>query len=197
MDNVLVLNRLWQAIQVCSVRVAMAHLWTGNAEVVLEQNGDYLQFSYNEWADFSADHNGEDVVRTVTAKLRIPKVILLKFFDRLPQREVKFTRMNVFERDNDTCQYCGYKGDRKEMNIDHVIPRDHGGKTEWENIVLSCIPCNSRKANRTPAQAGMRLRKLPKRPRWRPMLKGSMDCDTHKAWEHFIDIAYWHVELTN
>ena len=101
----------------------------------------------------------------------MPRVILLIIYDRLPKKEVKFTRHNIFERDKNTCQYCGRVFDRKDLNLDHVIPRDRGGPTTWENIVCSCVECNTQKANRTPQEAGMHLVRKPKRPKWRPFVQ--------------------------
>ena len=150
-ENVLVLNRLWQAINVCTVERAFMLLYMGHAEVVTEDSGNFQTFDFHEWREFSQGHHGEDVVHTVSFKIRIPRVILLLFFDRLPHKEVKFTRHNIFERDHNMCQYCGKHFDRRELNLDHIVPRDHGGTTTWENIVCACIPCNTRKANRTPA----------------------------------------------
>jgi 5-methylcytosine-specific restriction endonuclease McrA len=110
---------------------------------------------------------------------------------------VKFTRHNIFERDHNTCQYCGIKFDRKDLNLDHVIPRDRGGETSWENIVCSCVPCNSRKGNRTPPEAGLKLLHKPKRPKWRPMLHLQFSKARDDSWKHFVDLAYWNVELTD
>ena len=122
-------------------------------------------------------------------------MILLLFFDRMPKKEVKFTRHNIFERDRNRCQYCGRVFDRKDLNLDHVAPRDRGGPTTWENIVCSCIACNTHKANRTPAEAGMRLVRKPKRPKWRPFMQVNLGTSAHDSWKHFLDIAYWNVEL--
>ncbi len=194
-ENVLVLNRLWQAINVCTVERAFALLYMGHAEVVLETGGSFQTFDFGEWREFSRGHHGEDVVHTVSFKIRIPRVILLLFFDRLPHKEVKFTRHNIFERDRNTCQYCGKHFDRRELNLDHVIPRDRGGTTTWENIVCACIPCNTRKANRTPAEAGMHLIRKPKRPKWRPFVNVTITSIAHESWKHFLDLAYWNVEL--
>ena len=151
-ENVLVLNRLWQAINVCSVERAFTLLYMGHAEVVVEEGGNFQTFDFQEWRDVTRDHAGEDVVRTISFNIRIPRVILLLFFDRLPHKEVKFTRHNIFERDRNTCQYCAKPFDRRELNLDHIIPRERGGTTTWENIVCACIPCNTRKANRTPTE---------------------------------------------
>lgn len=194
-ENVLVLNRLWQAVNVCTVERAFSLLFSGHAEVVAETNGEFQTFDFREWCEFSRGHHGEDVVHTVSLKIRVPRVILLLFFDRLPHKEVKFTRHNIFERDHNTCQYCGKRFDRKDLNLDHVIPRDRGGTTTWENIVCACIPCNTRKANRTPAEAGMRLIRKPKRPKWRPFVNITVATSGHESWKHFLDLAYWNVEL--
>ncbi len=194
-ENVLVLNRLWQAINVCTAERAFMLLYMGHAEVVVEDEGNFQTFDFHEWREFSQGHHGEDVVHTVSFKIRIPRVILLLFFDRLPHKEVKFTRHNIFERDRNTCQYCNKRFDRRELNLDHIIPRDRGGTTTWENIVCACIPCNTRKANRTPTEAGMHLVKKPKRPKWRPFVNVTIATVAHDSWKHFLDLAYWNVEL--
>jgi len=195
--QVLVLNRLWQAVNLCSVRRALALLFEGHAQVVANtDSGEFKTYDFQQWRDFSTrnpSESNDDVVRTVALRIRVPRVILLLFFDRLPRKEVKFTRHNIFERDRNTCQYCGRVFDRRDLNLDHVIPRDRGGPTTWENIVCSCIPCNTRKANKTPAEAGMRLVRKPKRPKWRPFVQVSFGAPMHESWKHFLDIAYWNV----
>ncbi len=101
-------------------------------------------------------------------------------------KEVKFTRHNLFERDRHTCQYCGQVFTNRRRNLDHVIPRDRGGKTTWENVVASCIGCNSKKGNRLPDEADMRLHRKPFRPRFRPFINfvlGAADID--ESWAHF------------
>ena len=113
----------------------------------------------------------------------------------MPRKEVKFTRHNIFQRDKNTCQYCGKKFDTRDLNLDHVVPRQHNGPTTWENIVCSCIPCNTRKSNRTPEQAGMHLIRQPSKPRWHPFMQVRFSLHYHESWRHFLDIAYWNVEL--
>ena len=193
---VLVLNRLWQAVNVCSVRRAVGLLFTGHAQVVYNDDADGFQtFSFGEWQDFSESKPHPESIGAVSFRLRIPRVILLLGYDRFPRQEVKFTRHNIFERDKNTCQYCGSKFDRRDLNLDHVIPRDRGGPTNWENIVCSCIPCNTRKSNRTPREAGLHLITKPRKPKWRPFIQVSFGMKTHESWKHFIDVAYWNVEL--
>jgi len=193
---VLVLNRLWQAVNVCSVRRALTLLFEGHAQVVFENgDGDFKTYGFGEWRNFSDRQPEDDTVGTVSYRIRVPRVILLLAFDRLPKKEVKFTRHNIFERDKNTCQYCGQVLDRKDLNLDHVVPRDRGGPTTWENIVCSCIPCNTHKANKTPHEARMRLIRKPKRPKWRPFVQVNFGVQMHDSWRHFLDLAYWNVEL--
>ena len=193
---VLVLNRLWQAVNVCTARRALTLLFEGRAEVVYERAGGQFQtFDFDRWQSFSQKQDSDEMVSTVSFRIGIPRVILLAVFDRFPKKEVKFTRHNIFERDKNTCQYCGKTFDRAELNLDHVVPRDRGGPTNWENIVCSCIPCNTRKANRTPREAAMQLVKKPVRPKWRPFMQVNLRTNGHDSWKHFLDVAYWNVEL--
>lgn len=190
------LNRLWQAVNICSTRRALSLLFQGHAQVVLAgAEGSFQTFSFREWRDFSQQDPESDSVGTISFRIRVPRVIMLIVFDRLPKKEVKFTRHNIFERDQNRCQYCGEVFDRKDLNLDHVIPRDRGGPTTWENIVCSCIPCNTRKSNRTPHEAGMHLIRKPKRPKWRPFVQVNFGFQYHESWKHFLDLAYWNVEL--
>ncbi len=194
-QHVLVLNRLWQAINVCTAERALSLLYTGHAQVVCENAEGFSTFSFSEWCDFSEQYDGDEIVSTIAIRVRIPRIILLLFFDRLPSKDVKFTRHNVFERDKNCCQYCGKKFDRSELNIDHVVPRHRGGLTAWTNVVCSCVACNRRKGNRTPEEAGMHLVRKPKKPRWRPFLEIQFVKTADHSWRHFLDLAYWNVEL--
>ena len=194
-QHVLVLNRLWQAVNICTVRRALTLLFEGHAQVVLNgSDGSFNTFSFTQWRDFSSQEPHADSIHTISFKIRVPRVILLCLFDRLPKKEVKFTRHNIFERDRNTCQYCGNIFERRDLNLDHVTPKDRGGPTTWENIVCSCIACNTKKANRTPSEAGLRLIRKPKRPKWRPFVQVNVGTH-HESWKHFLDLAYWNVEL--
>jgi 5-methylcytosine-specific restriction endonuclease McrA len=193
--HVLVLNRLWQAVNVCSAERALALLFTGHAQVVNHDANGFSTYSFREWCDVSSRAEDGDVARTISIRIRIPRIILLLFFDRIPSKEVRFTRQNVFDRDRNTCQYCGQRFDRRDLNIDHVVPRQRGGLTTWTNVVCSCVACNRRKGSRTPEEAGMRLVRRPKKPRWRPFLEVQFARTADHSWKHFVDLAYWNVEL--
>lgn len=197
---VLVLNRLWQAVNIVGAQRAFTLLARGHANVVhVDDDEDYLVFSMLDWMDFSASNpplSEREAVHTINRSIRLPRVIVLTLFDKLPCKELKLTRNNVFERDRDRCQYCGQTFAREDLNLDHVIPRHYGGKTTWENVVCSCIRCNTRKANRLPHEASMRLIRKPVRPKWRPIINLALGrTPHHPQWRHFLDLAYWNVEL--
>src|SRR5262249_24777376 len=120
----------------------------------------------------------EEEIRSPSVALRAPAVVRLKKAIGSVKRGVKFSRLNVFTRDGFRCQYCGQRKRMSELNYDHVVPRDKGGKTIWENIVTSCYACNDRKGNRTPEQAGMKLLKKPLKPAALPISALSLDGTT-------------------
>ena len=193
-SNVLVLNRYYQPVNVTSVRQAFSLLYQGVACAV---DGQYRTFDFDSWSDLSAQH-GDDVVHTVSRVIVVPRVIILQVFDRLPRPRVRFSRQNIYLRDNCTCQYCGQKKPRPQLNLDHVMPKSRGGRTSWENIVCSCVKCNFKKGGRTPAEAGMRLLRPPTRPRWSPFTRPDGGHRPHAAWKPFlsmVDAAYWNTEL--
>lgn len=185
---VLVLNRLWQPVHTCSVKRALRLLCLGHAQVVqTEGEARYQTHDMSSWAQYtqSGTSVAADVVHSVKLALRVPKIIVLAIYDRIPRKEVKFTRQNVFLRDKHTCQYCAQVFPEAKLNLDHVIPRGKGGQTTWQNIVTSCVPCNTRKADRLPAQVNMKLLKEPKVPRWRPLF-GLKEQSSDLAWEEFV-----------
>lgn len=195
---VLVLNRLWQAVNVVPARRAFSLVSREHAQVVHMSEEVCQTFSMLDWIDFSNSNppvSEFEIVHTVRHRIRLPRVILLSVFDKLPRKDLKLTRNNVFERDKNRCQYCGKVHDRSELNLDHVIPRHYGGKTTWENVVCSCIRCNTRKANRLPHEAHMRLIRKPLRPRWRPVISLVIGKPGSEHWKDFLDLAYWNVEL--
>ena len=187
--RVLVLNRLWQPIHTCSVRRAIRLLCLGHAQVV-QTDGEarYQTHDFVSWVEHSAEHLAGEVIRSVRLALRVPKIIVLSLYDRLPRKEVKFTRHNVFLRDKFTCQYCGCSFPERELNLDHVIPRDKGGRTNWENIVTSCVRCNTRKANKRPEEANMSLQRKPGAPRWRPLFGLAAESRTDSSWRQFLHL---------
>jgi 5-methylcytosine-specific restriction endonuclease McrA len=123
-------------------------------------------------------------LQTVVTEVPVPKVLMLRDFDRRPPQSVKFSRGQIFLRDRNTCQYCAKQLPRQKLNLDHVLPRTQGGKTTWENVVTSCHPCNRRKGGRTPIQAGMKLLSQPYRPKISPILHALTQ--VNPSWEIFL-----------
>jgi 5-methylcytosine-specific restriction endonuclease McrA len=187
---VLVLNKNWQPVHVATVARALILLWKDAARVV--DVADYQTFSWDDWAKLRPAE-GDPFMSATTCRFRVPEVITLADYDRLPQRAVTFCRRNIFKRDHFQCQYCGVNPGSEELTIDHVVPRAHGGVSSWTNCVLACIDCNARKADRTPEQARMKLRKQPSVPAWRPLYAD------HRvrlaSWSKFVSEAYWNVAL--
>ena len=191
--SVLVLNRVYQPVHVTSVKRAFSLLYQGIAKAIDDQ---YKLYEFSDWAELSAAEH--ESVGTINRRIRIPRVLVLSAYEHLPKGRVRFSRLNIYARDGDTCQYCGRKLARNELNLDHIIPRSQGGKTSWENVVCSCVPCNLRKGGRTPEQAHMTLLKRPLRPRWTPFFRGSARRVTYREWLPFLTLAeasYWNVEL--
>ena len=139
---VLVLNQNYEPLNICRARRAIVLLYHGKADI-LENGSGFI-------------HSANDV-------FLLPSVIRLAYMIKRPRHERKLTRLEVFNRDQYTCQYCGKE--IRQLTLDHVIPRYRGGEHTWENVVSACVPCNRHKAGRTPEQAGMRLIHQPSPPR--------------------------------
>lgn len=153
----LVLNSTFEPLQFTSARRALVLSLVGKAEV-LETDGFHI--------------------RTTSATFKLPTVIRLNRYVRRPFRAcVSFSKKNVFRRDNHSCQYCGKRG--VDLTIDHVIPKSQRGKSTWENVVTACRKCNLKKGNRTLVDSGLKILRLPRRPRF--LLYSGFPHDTPKS----------------
>jgi 5-methylcytosine-specific restriction endonuclease McrA len=150
MSHALLLNASFEPLHIVSWQRAIQLLFQGKVEVVEESDRE---------------------IRTVRLTMRAPAVLrLLRFIPLGGARKLlRFSRANVFLRDSYTCQYCGVRFSKSHLTLDHVIPVVQGGGKSWENIVTSCKPCNQRKGGNTPGQAGFKLIRKPREPRWLPM----------------------------
>ncbi len=200
-SSVLVLNKLFMAIHIISVRRAFCLLCKDLAEVVHLEDGQFTSYDFESWrevSEYRAKHfrqQDDDWVRTVSTEIQVPRVIRLLSYERLPKQTVKFNRRNIFARDNNQCQYCGKRHATTELSLDHVIPRSQGGQSSWENIVCSCLRCNVKKGGRTPKQAGIALIRKPEKPKRSPLLSLKMTQSKYESWKTFLENAYWSVEL--
>lgn len=139
--HVLVLNHDYRALSVCSVERAVILVFLRKAEMVYAAPGRHI--------------------RTAREQHPWPSIVRLKVYAPVPYKKIMLTRRNLLRRDRSRCQYCGTS---EKLTLDHVLPRSRGGRDTWENLVTACMPCNNRKGNRTPEEAGMRLLRPPFRP---------------------------------
>ena len=138
----LVLNYSYEPLQFCSAKRAIIMVFNGRAEF-LESDGY--------------------VVRSPTTTFKLPAVVrVLNIVKRSRRKETSFSKKNILRRDNFTCQYCG--SNSNSLTVDHIIPKSRGGKSNWNNVVVACKPCNLKKGNQTPSEKGMQLQKKPSKP---------------------------------
>jgi 5-methylcytosine-specific restriction endonuclease McrA len=186
-SGVLVLNRSFLPVHVTSVRRAFSLIFQDIARAV---NENYETFDFEAWMRLPTDDAAaHETIGTPRGPIRVPRVIALPGFDRVPRRSVRYSRMNVLARDKFTCQYCGERPHRSLLNLDHVVPRALGGKTTWENVVCSCVECNRQKGGRTPEQAKLRLSRRPERPHWMPLFSLGRQAGQQEAWRPFLGVV--------
>jgi 5-methylcytosine-specific restriction endonuclease McrA len=201
--SVLVLNKMFMAVHVISVRRAFILLCKDLAEVVSLEDGQFATYDFESWREvsefrlknFQFHPEDDDWVRTASTQIQVPRVLRLLGYEKVPKHTVKFNRRNIFARDNNQCQFCGKRFATSELSLDHVVPRSQGGVSSWENIVCACIDCNVRKGGRTPKQAHMSLIRKPEKPKRSPMLNLKLTSKKYQSWKTFLDNAYWSVEL--
>jgi 5-methylcytosine-specific restriction endonuclease McrA len=160
--TVLVLNRNWQAINCRTPADAFCQMATGVATGLEIDGHEHIRpVTWDEWITLPIREQDRSV-RTVRGEIRVPTVIVLASFARVPKKRPKLSARTIRERDGNRCQYTGVVLRPDEGNIDHVVPRSRGGKDAWENCVWSSKAVNSKKGNRLPHEAGLKLLKQPK-----------------------------------
>jgi 5-methylcytosine-specific restriction endonuclease McrA len=179
MEQALLLNASYEPLKLVDWQKAITLWCQGKVEVI-------------------AVHDRE--IRSVTFSFKLPSVIRLLRFVKIRRRfdYVPFSRVNIYARDNHTCQYCRQAFPGTELTFDHVVPVAQGGRKDWDNIVTCCVGCNRRKGGRTPAEAGMRLTRHPRRPESVPLSRVksiNIRLGIDSAPESWRDYLYWNVEL--
>jgi 5-methylcytosine-specific restriction endonuclease McrA len=180
-QSVLVLNRNWQPVAISSVGVAITTVVREMGWVLEPETCQLL--TWEDWV--GSEPENVRSVKTPSGSVPAPEVVVLREYAGQPRRGNGFSRANLYRRDDFTCQFCGARLGAENLTIDHVLPRSRGGGTSWTNCVAACEPCNSRKADRTPRQAGMLLLSKPRKPRWQPSLKVAAQ-HVRPAWETFV-----------
>jgi 5-methylcytosine-specific restriction endonuclease McrA len=187
--NVLVLNRFYLPVHLTTARRAFVLVYKGDAEAVTLLNERIVSFDFRAWIEHSAfapSATDDDFVSTVAYRLRVPRIVRLLDYERMPQGRVNFSRKNVLMRDDYRCQYCGVRASARELTLDHVVPRSRGGKHCWTNVVACCTRCNDRKGRLTPREAGMHLLREPVAPKRSPELKRKLDDRRYNIWRVFL-----------
>ena len=173
MNATLLLNASFEPLRIISWKKALTLLFAGKVEVIDEY---------------------DQQIHAITFAIKLPSIIrLLKYVRVKNHHRVKFSRANIYARDEYTCQYCGETLPSAELTFDHVVPVAQCGRKDWENIVTCCISCNRRKGGRTPEQAHMKLVRHPRRPDKAPAIR--ITIGLRNAPESWRDYLYWNVEL--
>lgn len=174
MEQTLLLNASYEPLKIVNWQKAITLWCQGKVEVI-------------------AVHDRE--VRSPSITFKLPSVIRLLRFIKIRRRfdYVPFSRANIYARDNHTCQYCHEQFSTAELTFDHVVPVAQGGRKDWENIVTCCVTCNRKKGGRTPAEAGMKLLRHPRRPDSAPAIRITIKLpDAPESWRDYL---YWNLEL--
>ena len=139
--RVLVLNQNYEPLSICSAKKAVVLLYLGKVETI---------------------ESSERMIRSLYTQMTVPSIVRLLRLIQVPRKRILLSRHNILKRDNHQCQYCGTE--QSPFTVDHVVPRDRGGRDSWENLVCACNDCNGKKRNRTPHEAGMQLLRKPRKP---------------------------------
>jgi len=186
----LILTQYYTPHEIVDWKDAVTRMFGGKIQVVAQYDEILAHIDRNTLRSFPElalalrQVIGTDVE---SIEVKVPAVAVLMRHVRPVKSGVKFSKVNVMTRDRFSCQYCGNRLKGSELNYDHVVPRAKGGRTVWENIVTSCYPCNSKKANRTPEEAGLQLLSAPARPRTLPLNGPVIDLsDSPVEWAPYL-----------
>jgi len=183
--TVLVLNRNWLAINITTPANALSMMYSEVAMGLdIKDKTSMTSCNWEEWVNLTITHK-DNFVKTPTGKIKIPKVIITSF-SKVPLRRPRFTLKNLWDRDQGRCQYTGRNLSTSEANVDHVMPKSRGGKTNWSNCVLCHKEVNSKKGDRTPAEAGLKLLSQPKEPHLLPCTLYIKNVFNIWEWDFFL-----------
>ena len=198
-STVLVLNRNWQAINVRTPQEAFCMMATNVAtglEIEPAHTPECDAFctlhsplliprSWEEWIALPIREQDE-AVHTVRGQIRVPTVIVAVNYAKVPKKRPKLCARAIRERDGNRCQYTGRLLRPDEGSLDHVVPRSRGGKDVWENLVWSAKEVNQKKADRLPAEAGLKLLSKPRAPKELPVSALLRNTTKVEDWKLFL-----------
>ncbi len=161
---VLILNVNFEPLHVCNTKRALALVFSGKAETIL---------------------NGRGIIRSTSTEFEVPSVIRLSYMIKRPRPRLALSKREVLRRDEYTCQYCGRT--MRHLTIDHVVPRHKGGPHTWQNLVAACSACNRRKGGRSPTEANMSLQRQPFEPKATAIYRFGRHLSHNQEWQQFIE----------
>lgn len=189
----LILNQGYQPHEIVGWREAVTRMFNAKLEVIVQYDEVLTVIGRNHLATFPELARALRQVIGTDAEsitIKVPAVAVLRRKVRMVKTGIKFSKINVCLRDDFRCQYCGVRLPMSQLEYEHVVPRVQGGKTVWNNIVMACTDCNSRKADRTPEEAGMTLLSVPRKPKVLPMHGPFLDPDSIPSeWAPFVTAA--------
>jgi len=159
--EVLVLNKMWQAIRIIRAHRALTLIYADKASAV--DTDTWYVYKWGDWIKQPIKET-DSVIIGSNYDVKVPSIIVLSVWDKVYRKDVRLTKRNIYIRDGYKCQYTGKKVREADSNIDHVIPRSRGGKNEWGNMVVCSKEINSMKDDRTPKEAGLKLIRKPSKP---------------------------------
>ncbi len=184
---VLLLDKAYSPIRITSAKLAIMLLFSEKA-LVLDSN--YNTYTIQEWIKYSSEVSQTElpIIRSQTLNLIVPEVVILPTYLRKPShsKRLRYSRISIFKRDNWKCMYCNNTFSRQDLTVDHILPKSKGGRSTWLNIVSACKPCNWKKADRTPEEAGMKLISQPKIPTWRDGVGELPPGIKKELWDNFL-----------
>lgn len=189
---VLVLNRNWQAIHVRTPQEAFCMMATNVATALDIEIGDSARaealrpVTWDEWITLPV-RRLDNAVQTVRGQVRVPTVIVAVNFAKVPKKRPKLCAKTIRERDGNRCQYTGMVLKPEDGSLDHVVPRSRGGKDAWENLVWSSKAVNTRKGNRLPEEAGLKLLSVPRAPKELPVTALIRNAHGVAEWKLFLN----------
>jgi 5-methylcytosine-specific restriction endonuclease McrA len=184
---VLVLNRIWQAINIRTPQDAFCQMATNVATGLEIEGEDHIRpVSWDEWITLPIRPQ-DNAVHTVRGAIRVPTVIVALNFAKVPKKRPKLSAKTIRERDGNRCQYTGRLLEPDEGSLDHVLPRSRGGRDTWENLVWSCKKVNARKGDRLPHEAGLTLLSAPRAPKELPVSALIRNAHDVAEWKLFLN----------
>ena len=160
--KVLILNQSYQPLMTLGAKRAIVLSFTEKVEVLERYN---------------------DEIRSINLSIFMPSVIRLKDYVRFNNKKIPLNRKNVLKRDNHICQYCSFKSNL--LTIDHIVPKDKGGRDSWENLVAACVPCNTKKGNKLLKDINMVLLKKPKAPSFLFNIQNDLS-NSQSSWKPYL-----------